>query len=465
MTLLPGGMEPEEFEPRATAPPQRPPTAPPPSAGSDTTVVMEDGSYESPADQHLDQDDIPRSGLTIPDLIGEMTAALTARPARTLLTALGTILGVAALVATLGLAKTAGNQIVSRFDELEATQVTVEPDQRRQGANRQAQNASVIPWDAESRLNRLNGVTAVGTVTAVDAGGRLARSVPVIDPLGQTEFQIPVVAASPGLFEAARSQLFTGRFFDEGHDERADRVAIIGPSDARRLNVTRVDNHPAIFIGDQSVAVIGIIADTARRPDLLNAIIIPNGLAQERFGLTGVGEVLIEVEVGAAELIGTQAPVALAPDTPERLDASWAEPPRRVRSDVQSDVNALFLILGGVSLLVGAIGIANVTLVSVLERTGEIGLRRALGATRRHVATQFLGESVALGALAGLLGTSLGILTVVAVSATREWSPVLDSWLPLAAPVVGAVTGLLAGTYPAWKAASIEPIAALRGGA
>ena len=197
----------------------------------------------------------------------------------------------------------------------------------------------------------------------------------------------------------------------------------------------------------------------------MNAVIIPNGAAQERFGLVAAGEVLIEVEVGAAELIGTQAPVALAPNEPDSLRASWTPPPSRVRADVQSDVNALFLILGAVSLLVGAIGIANVTLVSVLERTGEIGLRRALGATRRHIATQFLGESVALGALAGLVGTSLGIITVVIVSATRQWSPVLDPWLPFAAPAVGALTGLLAGTYPAWKAASTEPIAALRGGA
>ncbi len=442
MTLLPGGFDPDNLD-RGDLDLDR---------GDDGPTVIDTGH------------DIPRSGFSGRDLFGEITLALTARPARTLLTALGTILGVAALVATLGLAKTAGNQIVSRFDELEATEVTVEPEQNRFGSNPR-RNESNIPWDAEQRLTRLNGVTAAGTVTGVEVNGRFARSVPVIDPLGQTEFQIPVVAASPGLFSAARAQLFTGRFFDDGHDSRGDRVAVLGPGAARRLNVTRVDNAPAIFIGDESLAVVGIIATTAREPDLLNAIIIPNGVARDRFGLTAIGEVLIEVDVGAAELIGTQAPVALAPNSPDRLQASWAEPPRRVRSDVQSDVNALFLILGGVSLLVGAIGIANVTLVSVLERTGEIGLRRALGATRRHVAAQFLAESVALGALAGLLGTSLGILTVVAVSATREWSPVLDSWLPLAAPVVGAVTGLLAGTYPAWKAASTEPIAALRGSA
>lgn len=457
MTLLPGGFDPEEAETKRLESPTGPPILLNPDSDSDQS--------DQPLAANTGPDlEIPRSGFSGKDLFGEITLALTARPARTLLTALGTILGVAALVATLGLAKTAGNQIVSRFDELEATEVTVEPDQNRFGSNPRRNNSN-IPWDAEERLARLNGVTAVGTVTGVEVNGRFARSVPVIDPLGQTEFQIPVVAASPGLFSAARAQLFTGRFFDQGHDERRDRVAVLGPGAARRLNISRIDNAPAIFIGDESLAVVGIIATTAREPDLLNAIIIPNGVARDRFGLTAVGEVLIEVEVGAAELIGTQAPVALAPNSPDQLQASWAEPPRRVRSDVQSDVNALFLILGGVSLLVGAIGIANVTLVSVLERTGEIGLRRALGATRRHVAAQFLGESVALGALAGLLGTSLGILTVVIVSATREWSPVLDSWLPLAAPVVGAVTGLLAGTYPAWKAASTEPIAALRGSA
>ncbi|MCP3856300.1 MAG: ABC transporter permease [Actinomycetia bacterium] len=387
--------------------------------------------------------------------------ALTARPARTLLTALGTILGVAALVATLGLAKTAGNQIVSRFDELEATRVIVTPVERQQG--RQNRQVSKIPFDAGDRLRRLNGVVAAGTKSEVSVDG-LARSVPVIDPLGQNEFQIPVLAASPGLFDAVRATLTTGRVFDAGHSERADHVAVLGPGAAGRLNLTRVDNTPAVFVGEEALVVIGILDDVAREPDLLNAIIITDGYAHNRLGLLAPAEVHVEVEVGAAELIGTQAALALAPDTPEELKVAVPPSPRQVRSSVESDVNSLFLILGGVSLLVGAIGIANVTLVSVLERTGEIGLRRALGATRRHVASQFLFESAALGALAGLLGTSLGILTVVTVSATKQWTPVLDSWLPFAAPFLGALIGLLAGTYPAWKASATEPITALRAG-
>ncbi len=407
--------------------------------------------------------DIPRSVLSVRDLLNEATIALTARPARTIMTALGTVLGVAALVATLGLAKTAGSQIVSRFNELEATQVTVKPPRDR--GNSRSRTVNVIPWDSGDRLERLNGVVAAGTKSDVDVNGALARSVPVIDPLGQTEFQIPVIAVSPGLFDAVRAQMATGRAFDDGHDKRGDAVAILGPGAARRLNVTRVDNSPAIFIGEEPLAVIGILHDVARQSDLLNAIIVPNGYAAERMGLIAPSEVHIEVDVGAAELIGTQAAIALAPNQPDQLRVSLPPSPAGVRSSVESDVNALFLILGGVSLLVGAIGIANVTLVSVMERTGEIGLRRALGASRRHIATQFLFESAALGALAGLLGTSLGILTVVAVSVTRDWSPVLDSWLPLAAPILGAVIGLLAGTYPAWKASATEPIAALRSGA
>lgn len=407
---------------------------------------------------------IPHSAFSPRDLVSEATIALTARPARTVLTALGTILGVAALVATLGLAKTAGSQIVSRFDELEATSIVVRPP--RSGSIPAGQQASsAIPFDAGDRLERLNGVVAAGTKSDVPTGDALARSVPLIDPLAQSEFQIPVLAASPGLFEAVRTELATGRIFDAGHNDRGDNVAVLGPGAARRLNVTRVDNSPAIFLGDTTLAVIGIIDDVAREAELLNAIIITDGFARQRFGLEAPAEVHVEVEIGAARLIGGQAAVALSPDDPDRLRVSLPPTPGRVRSSVESDVNALFLVLGGVSLLVGAIGIANVTLVSVLDRTGEIGLRRALGAGRRHVATQFLFESAALGAFAGLLGTSFGILTIVAVSANREWTPVLDAWLPFAAPALGAVVGLIAGSYPAWKASATEPIAALRSSA
>ncbi len=402
-----------------------------------------------------------RSKLSFRDLLSEASISLTVRPGRTLLTALGTVLGVAALVATLGLARTAGNQIVSRFDELAATEVSVVPNSRSGGRNQT--QISAIPFDADDRLTPLNGVVAAGTISEVDIEDRRARSVPVNDPQGQNEHTIPVIATSAGLFDAARATVLTGRTFDTGHNDRRDPVAVLGPGAAQRLNITNTANSPAIFVGDEAFIVVGILADVQRKPELLNAIIVPNTTARDRFGLQAPAEVVIETEIGAAELIEAQSPTALFPNNPTLLRATAAPAPTRTRAGVEDDIDVLFLVLGGISLIVGAIGIANVTLVSVLERTSEIGLRRALGGTRSHVAAQFLTESAALGTMAGIIGTSLGILTVVTVSATREWTPVLSPWLPLVAPILGSVIGLVAGTYPALKAARLEPIAALRG--
>lgn len=395
--------------------------------------------------------------LSLRDLAREVSAGLAARPGRTALTALGTIVGVAALVATLGLAKTAGSRIVSSLDTLSATEVVVSPANDRLffGGTEQT---SPLPWDAESRLVRLNGVEAAGTLSDVDTAGHATRSVPVVDPTGTTEFQIPVVASDGGIFAAIGASISTGRWFDQSHNQLASSVAVLGPGAADRLSITRVDNQPAIFIGDLPVVVIGILADVEREPAVLNAIVVPDGFARARLDLEAPASVHIETDLGAAQLIGGQAALALVPNNPDLVEVRVPPDPRDLRRQVGEDVNALFLILGGMTLLVGAIGIANVTLVSVLERTSEIGLRRALGATRRHIAVQFLTESAALGLLAGVVGTSLGVLTVVAVAALRDWEPVLQSWLPPLTPLLGVVVGLLAGAYPAVRAASIEPV-------
>lgn len=392
------------------------------------------------------------------DLIAESIAGIFARPGRTALTILGTVLGIGALVATLGVARTAGNQIVGRFDELAATSVVVTNEAGFFGGGARV----AIPADAADRVSRLNGVNAAGSFGTVDVGGALVRSVPIPDPLAQTEFQMSVYAASPDLLGAVRGELRTGRFFDVGHSERADQVVVLGPGAAQRLNITRVDQQPVIFVGDEVFVVTGIIEDVLRQPELLNAIIIPEGTAREIYGFTSSSTVQIDVEVGAASLIADQAAIAIYPDEPNLLQVQKPPEPEDLRRDVEGDVNALFLVLGGVSLLVGAIGIANVTLVSVLERVGEIGLRRALGAARRHIAAQFLVESTTMGFIGGVIGASMGVLVIVAISASRTWTPVLDPWMPLLAPFIGAATGLVAGLYPAIRAATMEPVEALR---
>lgn len=400
-----------------------------------------------------------RPSLSPRDLIEEALASLTARPGRAVLTALGTVLGIAALVATLGLSKTAGNQIVGRFDALAATDIVVAPKAASAG---RVVAGRILPWDAEARAGRLNGVVAAGTLSDVDLRGELVRSVPVNDPVAQTEFQLPVKAASPGLFPAVRARLATGRLPDAGHSARADRVAVVGANVAEQLHVTRVEDQPAILLGDRLYTVIGVVSGVARQPSLLGSVIIPEGTATRDFGLEGPGSVQVETRIGAASLIAGQLPLALSPNDPAQLKVNAPPEPRRVRAGVQSDLNALFLLLGAVSLLIGATGIANVTLVSVLERVGEIGLRRSLGAARRHIAGQFLLESTTLGLLGGVLGAALGTLVVVGVAASRTWTPVLEPWVPLGAPLLGGFIGLLSGIYPSARAAAMEPVEALR---
>jgi putative ABC transport system permease protein len=390
--------------------------------------------------------------------LDEALAGVAARPTRLVLTTLGTVLGIAALVGTVGLGQTAAGQITQRFDLAAATRVVVAPDEK---GGQEGEAATQLPWDAPERLARLNGVDAAGTVSLLDVGDDLVRSVSGLD--GQKDgHALQVMAASAGLFDAVRGNLKTGRFFDSGHDKRADRVVVLGKHAAERLGINRVDSQPAIFIGDQAYTVIGILDSVSGKSELLDAVIMPNGTAEAAYKLESPDSLEIRTAVGAAQLIAKQAPVAIDPNNPSALKVDAPPMQGGVRKGVESDLNALFLLLGAVALLVGGLGIANVTLLSVLERISEIGLRRALGAARRHVAAQFLVESVIVGFLGGL-GTAVGVLLTVGVSFVRDWTPILDNKLTFGAPLLGALIGLIAGTYPAWKASAIEPITALRG--
>ncbi len=386
---------------------------------------------------------IAASGITMRDLVSEAIAGAIARPARMALTVLGIVIGMSALVATIGLTRTAGNRIISQFDQLAATELFITA---RPGMATGTIDPRAIPWDAPERLVRLNGVVAAGLLSDVNVHDMLVSASPVVDPANQTAFKLAVRAASPDLFRAVRADLASGRFIDGGHSARAERVAILGPDAARRLGITGVERLP----------------DVVRKPELLGSVIIPEGTARRHFSLFGPGMVVVETKIGAASLIALQARAALRPDDPRTLRVQLPQEPRRVRDDVQTDLNMMFLLLGGLSLVVGALGIANITLVGVMERTAEIGLRRAIGATRRHIASQFLIESASMGVVGGLLGSSVGVLIVVGVSAYQVWTPVLDPLAPLLAPAVGGVIGLLSGVYPASRAAALEPAEAFR---
>lgn len=395
-----------------------------------------------------------RSRLRWSDDLVEALAAIGQRPLRTLLTALGTILGVGAFVTTLGLAGTARAQVSGRFDALKATEVRIQ-DATPDGTN-------PFPDDVDQRLQALNGINHAGLLYPVADDGDLEPRNTATRPIGSA-LQIPVVAATPGGVLAAHPSISTGRLYDNFHEQRAERVAVLGRVAANQLGITRIDNQPAVFISDIAFTVTGIVDDVDRNPDLLLSIVIPASTANSLFPTPGATfEVLIDTQPGAAGLAGRQAPQALRPDDPGRLVALVPPDPRTLRNDIENDVTDLYLALAGLSLLIGTVAIANATLVNTIERRPEIGLRRALGARRSHIVRHITTEAALTGAAAGITGASLAVITVSAISSAKGWTTTLNPVITLTAPAIGLLTGALAGITPAVRAARTPPATTLR---
>jgi len=432
---------------------------------ADSTTEAPEGGAEGasavtallPAVRHADR-------FTFQDLVAEATADIGARPARLVMTVLGTVLGIASLVATLGFAQTAAAQIARQFDGVAATHVQIVPAEAKSGKANTTVAAGRLPWDAPERVRLLAGVESAALLGEVDVpDGETITAVPVNDPAAPAAAAPPLFAATSDLLDAVDGTVMTGRFFDGGHDARGDRVAVLGRRAAERMGINRIDSQPSIFIAGVPYAVLGIVDGTERRSELEDGVIVPIGTARSDLGLAAPSELTIRIALGAGPQVAAQAVIALQPDNPESLVAQSPASASELSRDVQADVNVVFLILGVIALLAGGLGIANVTLLSVMERVGEIGLRRAVGATRRQISAQFMVESIVIGLIGGIIGAALGVAAVIAVAAVQGWSPVTDPLVAIAGSVLGALVGWASGWYPARRAARIEPVAALRG--
>ena len=401
---------------------------------------------------------VPPSRLTIRDASREALLAVTRAPLRTVLTSMGTVLAVGTAISTIGLSSSAAGAVSSTFDALRATIVTFSDN-----------NRFLSPPDltdkAEKPLDRLHGVVRAGLVWNLGSPGHLYQVGRTVPQPGQPQIGLPIVAASAGGLSTIGAKITTGRLYDPGMDQRHDQVALLGATAARQLGITGVGESPVIFIGQVPFTVIGIVGRAPLDPGALLGIIIPPGATAAvagTFGADGFRQIMVRTVPGAAQLIGRQGRFAIDPLHPGNISASVPTDPSHLRQSVNASLTSLLLAIALIALGVGVIAIANTTLLSVIQRREEIGLRRSVGAAPRHIAVMVVSEAVLTGAIGGLMGTSVGVLVISAVCASHGWAPVLDPRLLVAAPAAGAAAGLLAGLYPAWRASRVSPISALQ---
>ena len=414
---------------------------------------------------------LPAPRLAARDATAEAIAGIVQRPGRAVLTMLGTVLGVGAFVAVLGLTATGAGQISHQFTVLEDTTVTVEDNGPANNVAPPGTNPAIgFPADADAVADHIKGVAAAGIwwPVSVPQGTNFTSSLALSATASQT---VNLLAASPGAVRAMGLTMVAGAPLSTYENDTTQHVAMIDTTVAAAVGISaaRLPSHPAVFVNGIAYTVVGIYSSAQRVVSSESAMLIPENTALADYGnpQPGIGnqneaQMVVATRIGAAQAVARQIAAAELPSDPSRLVVTSPPNPQNLQSQVTGDLAGLFLILALISLLIGAVGIANTTLVAVLERTEEIGLRRALGARPRHIAAQFLAESTALGTLGGLIGTCIGVGIVVIFAATKNWTAVLNPVYTLPAPLIGSVVGLLAGSYPALRAARTSPLAALR---
>ncbi len=414
---------------------------------------------------------LPSPRLTVRDAAAEAVAGIVQRPGRSGLTMLGTVLGVGAFVAVLGLTATGAGQISRQFTVLEDTTITVADNGPANNVAAPGTNpAPGFPAHADQVADHIRGVVAAGVWWPVQLpeGTNFSASLALSGTTSQT---VDLIAASPGAVRAMVPAMVAGAPLSTYENDTAQHVAMLDSATAATIGISpaRLPSHPAVFVNGIAYTVVGIYSSAQRVISGSSGMLIPEKTALADYGnpQPGIGteeeaQMVVATRTGAAQAVARQIAAAELPTDPHRLVVTAPPNPLKLQGEVNGDLAGLFLILALISLLIGAVGIANTTLVAVLERTGEIGVRRAVGARPRHIAAQFLAESTALGTLGGLIGTCAGVGIVVIFAAVQNWTALLNPVYTLPAPLIGSVVGLLAGAYPALRAARTSPLAALR---
>jgi putative ABC transport system permease protein len=385
---------------------------------------------------------------------------LRARPLRAGLSALGIAIGTAAIVAILGLSASSQAGLLAEIDRLGTNLLTVEAGQSLTG-----QDAS-LPLEAPARMTLLDHVQRPAH-TALIKREYVYRN-PMI-PVGNTG-GLQVRATSLNLLPVLSTGVARGTWLNAG--TAREPVVVLGAAAAEQLGIDRVDPGRRVWLGDQWFDVAGVLQPSPLVPDVDTSVLVGYPAARRYLGYVALvgGErkagpassIYVRAATGHEAAVQSLLARTVNPRAPNEVNVSQPSDVLTARAAAAGAFDSLFLGLGVVALIVGAVGVANIMIISVLERRSEIGLRRALGATKGQIRTQFLAESILLAVIGGAVGVLAGIAATAVYASSKHWAIVIpaEAW---AGGIASAILiGALAGLMPAVRASRMPPTVALR---
>ncbi len=391
------------------------------------------------------------SRLLPSDVFAVGSIGLRTRKLRAALSAIGVAIGIASMVAVLGISASSQADLLATIDKLGTNLLTVQAGQSFFGDDAQ------LPKTAQAKIRATPGVQGASALYAVS--NVTVRRTGFVDP-GVTS-GISAQATDPSLLKTLGGQLASGSFLTAATAQFP--TVVLGALAARRLGISSVQGSPQVYLSGRYFTVVGIMKPLTLASDLDRAALMGYPIANRLYS-TARNPTTIYVRTDHDKLTSIRAlSGSIAnPEHPEEVSVSRPSDALQARADAKGAFTSLLLGLGAVALLVGGVGIANVMVISVIERRSEIGLRRALGATRRHISTQFLTESLLLAGMGGAAGAVLGAIVTAIYATARNQPTVVPLTAVFGGMVAAVLIGAVAGLYPSMRAARLSPTEALR---